>query len=172
MPVRDLETFWPVRDDPPRVLANRGANGIDGTLATAFGVAAASPGPVVALLGDVAFAHDLGALLSATRLALPITIVLLDNGGGAIFDHLPVAAASDVYEQHVATPTGLDPRDAAALYGLAYTAPTSLADLRDALTDRDGATLVHVRTERAAELALHRRVADATSRALAAAPPA
>ena len=63
MPVRDLESFWPVRDDAPRVLSNRGANGIDGTLASALGVAAAVQGPVVALIGDVAFAHDLGACL-------------------------------------------------------------------------------------------------------------
>jgi 2-succinyl-5-enolpyruvyl-6-hydroxy-3-cyclohexene-1-carboxylate synthase len=172
MPVRDLESFWPARDGGPRVLANRGANGIDGTLSTAFGVAAASPGPVVALLGDVAFAHDLSALLAASRLDIGLTIVLLDNGGGAIFDHLPVAAAVDAYEQHVATPTGLDARRAAALYGLAYTAPASLDELRDALAHPGSSTLIHVRTERPAELALHRRVGAATSRALAGAPPA
>jgi 2-succinyl-5-enolpyruvyl-6-hydroxy-3-cyclohexene-1-carboxylate synthase len=172
MPIRDLETFWPARDHMPRVLSNRGANGIDGTLATAFGVATASAGPVVALLGDVAFAHDLAALLSASRLRIPITIVLLDNGGGAIFDHLPVAAATDAYEQHVATPPGIDPRAAADLYDLAYETPTSLGELRDALARASGATLLHVRTERPAELALHRRVAAATSRALAAARPA
>ena len=66
MPVRDVESFWPVRDAPPRVLAHRGANGIDGTLAAAFGAAAAGA-RVVVHLGDVALAHDLGALLSATR---------------------------------------------------------------------------------------------------------
>ena len=70
MPVRDVETFFPARADPPRVLSNRGANGIDGTVSTAFGVAAASTEPVVLLIGDVALAHDLGGLLAASRLGL------------------------------------------------------------------------------------------------------
>jgi 2-succinyl-5-enolpyruvyl-6-hydroxy-3-cyclohexene-1-carboxylate synthase len=91
MPVRDVETFWPVRSDPPRVLCNRGANGIDGTVSSAFGAAAHGSGPVVLLIGDVALAYDLGGLLAATRLELQLTIVLLDNDGGGIFDFLPVA---------------------------------------------------------------------------------
>ncbi len=94
MPVRDIETFWPVRPDPPRVLCNRGANGIDGTVSSAFGAAAHDPGPVVLLIGDVALAHDIGGLLAARRLGLKLTIVLLDNGGGGIFDFLAVSRAS------------------------------------------------------------------------------
>ncbi len=94
MPVRDIETFWPVRDDPPRVLCNRGANGIDGIVSSAFGTAAAERGPVVLLIGDVALAHDIGGLLAARRLQLKLTIVLIDNGGGGIFDFLPVAESA------------------------------------------------------------------------------
>src|SRR5262249_29870797 len=84
MPVREIETVWPVREDPPRVLCNRGANGIDGTVSSAFGVAAHGvgldggahgSGPVVLLIGDVALAHDIGGLLAARRLGLPLTIV-------------------------------------------------------------------------------------------------
>ena len=93
MPVRDIESFWPARADPPRVLCNRGANGIDGTVSSAFGAAAAGAGPVVLLIGDVALAHDIGGLLAARRLELELTIVLIDNGGGGIFDFLPVAAS-------------------------------------------------------------------------------
>ena len=94
MPVRDIETFWPSRPDPPRVLCNRGANGIDGTVSSALGAAAGEPGPVVLLIGDVALAHDLGGLLAVRRLGLELTIVLIDNDGGSIFDFLPVAGAS------------------------------------------------------------------------------
>ncbi len=94
MPVRDIETFWPVREDPPRVLCNRGANGIDGIVSSAFGAAACERGPVVLLIGDVALAHDVGGLLAARRLELKLTIVLLDNGGGGIFDFLPVAEST------------------------------------------------------------------------------
>ena len=119
MPVRDVESFWPARDAPPRVLAHRGANGIDGTLAAAFGAAAAG-GRVVVHLGDVALAHDLGALLSASRLKLALTVVLVDNAGGGIFDFLPVASQTDAFEEHVATPTGLDAERVAALFGLDY----------------------------------------------------
>jgi 2-succinyl-5-enolpyruvyl-6-hydroxy-3-cyclohexene-1-carboxylate synthase len=171
MPVRDVETFWPVRDAPPRVLAHRGANGIDGTIAAAFGAAAAGPGPVVLHIGDVAFVHDLGALLCAPRLGLALTIVLVDNGGGGIFDFLPVATQTDAFEEHVATPTRLDFARAAALFGLDYRAPTTLDELRRALRDLPGAptaTLLHVRTDRAANVALHRAVWDAVAARTAA----
>jgi 2-succinyl-5-enolpyruvyl-6-hydroxy-3-cyclohexene-1-carboxylate synthase len=165
MPVRDIESFWPARADPPRVLCNRGANGIDGTVSSAFGAAAAGPGPVVLLVGDVALAHDIGGLLAARRLELDLTIVLIDNGGGGIFDFLPVAdapAAEDLYTRHIATPTGLDFAAAARLYGLAHeTAGDVLAfrtALERALAGRPRrAGIIEVRTDRAENVALHRR---------------
>jgi 2-succinyl-5-enolpyruvyl-6-hydroxy-3-cyclohexene-1-carboxylate synthase len=162
MPIRDVETFWPALDAPPRVLAHRGANGIDGTLAAAFG-AAATGARVVAHLGDVALAHDIGALLTAKRLEIPLTIVLVDNGGGGIFDFLPVATQRDAYEEHVATPTGLDAERVAALFDLTYERITDLQAIREA-----PGTLLHVRTDRAENVALHRRVWDEVSARLAA----
>ena len=116
MPIRDVEEFFPALNEPPRVLANRGANGIDGTVSSAFGVAAAGGGEVVLLLGDVTLAHDIGGLLAATRLGLKLTIVLLNNDGGGIFNFLAVASQGTVFEEHIATPTGLDFAQAAALY--------------------------------------------------------
>jgi 2-succinyl-5-enolpyruvyl-6-hydroxy-3-cyclohexene-1-carboxylate synthase len=186
MPVRDVETFWPIRADAPRALCNRGANGIDGTVSSAFGAAAASDGPVVLLIGDVALAHDIGGLLAARRLGLQLTIVLLDNGGGGIFDFLPVADAAiareaepgaaheleqDLYTRHIATPTGLDFAGAARLYGLSHERAEDVPGFRAALERalaRENSSIVEVKTERAANVELHRRVWQAVSAALAA----
>ena len=170
MPVRDIEAFTAVRDDAPRVLCNRGANGIDGTISSAFGAAAVASGPVVLLIGDVALAHDIGGLLAARRLGLALTIVLLDNDGGGIFEFLPIAAARDVFEEHVATPHGLDFAHAAALYGCAYAGVEDRAGLRAALTaalGSDGTTIIRVASERAANVALHRALQAAVAAALA-----
>ena len=164
MPIRDVELFFPARAGGPRVLSNRGANGIDGTVSAAFGAAAASGGPVVLLIGDVALAHDIGGLLAARRLGLSITIVLLNNDGGGIFHFLPVSAETDAFEEHVATPHGLDFSQAAAFYGLRYEHPQSVAELRAALErslQGTGTTVIEVRTDREQNLALHRRVAEA-----------
>ena len=204
MPVRDIESFWPARPDPPRVLCNRGANGIDGTVSSAFGAAADGRGPVVLLIGDVALAHDLGGLLAARRLQLDVTIVLIDNGGGGIFDFLPVAGdpmaragneateragsgeapgravedrtgrqwedatMQDIYTRHIATPTGLDFAQAAQLYGLEHEVVADIAAFRAALeralTPRPGGSrIIEVRTDRARNVALHRRAWEAVA---------
>ena len=191
MPVRDIETFWPVRSDPPRVLCNRGANGIDGTVSAAFGAAAGASGPMVLLIGDVALAHDIGGLLAARRLGLKLTVVLLDNGGGGIFDFLPVSAArmardhdrhgggpgapgqedlpEDIYTHHIATPTGLDFAAAATLYGIAHERVGDVHGFRAALERALGepnSSIIEVRGGRGENVALHRRVWEAVAGAL------
>jgi 2-succinyl-5-enolpyruvyl-6-hydroxy-3-cyclohexene-1-carboxylate synthase len=190
MPVRDIETFWPARPDPPRVLCNRGANGIDGTVSSAFGAAAAGRGPVVLLIGDVALAHDIGGLLAARRLEEKLTIVLLNNEGGGIFDFLPVARVGtaresgpgvrgsdgnsdpdiqDIYTRHIATPTGLDFAQAAALYGLSHETVADVAGFRAALEQALAAprsAMIEVRSERGANVELHRLIWQAVSKAL------
>jgi 2-succinyl-5-enolpyruvyl-6-hydroxy-3-cyclohexene-1-carboxylate synthase len=172
MPIRDVEEFMAPREDPPRLLANRGANGIDGTVSSAFGVAAVSAGPVVLLIGDVALAHDIGGLLAARRLGLSLTIVLVNNDGGGIFHFLPVAGQRDAFEEHVATPHGLGFALAAELYGVAHETVDSLGALREAV-DRSlaapGTQIIEVPSDREANLALHRRVSAAVAEALSAA---
>jgi 2-succinyl-5-enolpyruvyl-6-hydroxy-3-cyclohexene-1-carboxylate synthase len=197
MPVREIETFWPVRDDPPRVLCNRGANGIDGTVSCAFGAAAAAAGrpdggPVVLLIGDVALAHDIGGLIAASRLDLALTIVLIDNGGGGIFDFLPIsstplapadeqlplpaqegAAAQDVYTRHIATPTGLDFAAAARLYGIEHQRLEDLPAFRSALEQSllsHNSTIIEVRGKRRTNVQLHQRVWHAVSEAISERP--
>ena len=169
MPVRDVELFWAAGELTPRVLSNRGANGIDGTVSSAFGAAAAAGGPVVLLIGDVALAHDLGGLLASRRLGLALTIVLLNNDGGGIFHFLPVAGQSDAFEQHIATPHGLDFAHAAALYGCGYQRAEDVEQLRAGVKRslRGGVTtIIEVRTDRRENLALHRRLTEAVGRRL------
>jgi 2-succinyl-5-enolpyruvyl-6-hydroxy-3-cyclohexene-1-carboxylate synthase len=173
MPVRDIETFWPVRPDPPRALCNRGANGIDGTVSSAFGAAAADESPVVLLIGDVALAHDIGGLLAARRTEAKLTIVLVNNDGGGIFDFLPISQTNTVEEQiyttHVSTPTGLDFAQAAALFGLGHERAEDLRGFRVALERAlasEQSCIVEVRTTRDENVATHRRVWQVVSQAL------
>ncbi len=171
MPIRDVEEFFPALNDPPRVLANRGANGIDGTVACAFGVAATTTEPVVLLTGDVTLAHDIGSLLAARRTGLKLTIVLLNNDGGGIFNFLAVAGESDVFEPQIATPTGLDFSLAAALYGLDHQLVSDLDAFAGSLIAAlrsERSTIIEVRTERVANRELHARVAASALTALAA----
>jgi 2-succinyl-5-enolpyruvyl-6-hydroxy-3-cyclohexene-1-carboxylate synthase len=161
MPIRDIETFAPARDGGPRVLSNRGANGIDGTVAAALGAAAAGASPVVLHIGDVALAYDLTALISARRLDLSLTIVLVNNDGGGIFHFLPVATQTDAFEQHVATPHGLDFAAAAATFGARHVPVRTPAELRAELqraTGERGVDILEVRTGREANVALHRQI--------------
>ena len=162
MPIRDLELYLPARRRGPAVLSNRGANGIDGTVSSAFGVAAAGR-PVVLLIGDVALAHDIGGLLAARRLELEVTIVALNNDGGGIFNFLPISDDVDAFATHIATPHGLSFEHAAAFYGLGYEQPATTDQLRTALRASVGSgrtTIIEIRTERVQNLALHRRLAD------------
>jgi 2-succinyl-5-enolpyruvyl-6-hydroxy-3-cyclohexene-1-carboxylate synthase len=169
MPIRDVELYLPAARPLPRVLSNRGANGIDGIVSSAFGAAAASPEPVVLLIGDVALAHDLGGLLAARRLGLELTIVLLNNDGGGIFHFLPVSGEGEAFAEHVATPHGLDFAHAAGLYGLRHVSAQTEDELHAAVRAGIGSgavTLIEVRTEREANLDLHRHLADEALRAV------
>lgn len=175
MPIRDLELFSGTHELAPRVTANRGANGIDGTVSSAYGVAAVAAGPVVLLIGDVALLHDIGGLLAGRRLGLDLTIVLLNNDGGGIFHFLPVSAEGDAFTEHIATPHGLDFSDAARLYGCGFERPADLEALKGAVARSihdGGTTIIEVITDRAANLALHRQIAETVIPPAAGAAPA
>jgi 2-succinyl-5-enolpyruvyl-6-hydroxy-3-cyclohexene-1-carboxylate synthase len=119
MPVRDMEFVWPANDRGYRVFSSRGANGIDGTLSTALGVAYGA-GPAVLLTGDLAFLHDANGLLSAPRFKGSLTVVLVNNRGGGIFEHLPVAQFGAVFEEFFATPQEVDFAGLCAAPGVAH----------------------------------------------------
>jgi 2-succinyl-5-enolpyruvyl-6-hydroxy-3-cyclohexene-1-carboxylate synthase len=171
MPVRDVETFFPSVPTPIRFLANRGANGIDGTVSSALGAAAADPARRTYLLtGELSLLHDLGGLLIGARHGLALTIVCLNNGGGGIFDFLPVAGHADppTYEEHVATPAGIELERVAALVGLPHVVASTPDEVRTAAA-RPG--LVEVRTDRALNVERHREVFAQVARGLEAAAP-
>ena len=155
MPVRDVETFVPSVPKPLRFLSNRGANGIDGTVSSAAGAALATGRPAVLLIGELALLHDLGGLLAAKRAGAELTIVCANNGGGNIFDFLPVADAADrePYEEHIVTPVGVDLERVAALAELPYRLATDATDVGGV-----GPGLIEVRTDRAANVAGHREL--------------
>jgi len=161
MPVRDLDTFFPTTARAIRVLGNRGASGIDGLVSSALGVAAVTPGPVVQVLGDLAFYHDLNGLLAAKLHRLRATIVLLNNNGGGIFSFLPQAAYPEHFETLFGTPTGVEYRAAAELYSAAFARaggwPAFRDGIRASLTSA-GVTILELPTDRARNVALHDEV--------------
>jgi 2-succinyl-5-enolpyruvyl-6-hydroxy-3-cyclohexene-1-carboxylate synthase len=166
MPIRDVEAFFPTSPKPLRFLAGRGANGIDGVVSSAAGAALGSGRPTFLVTGDVALLHDAGGLLSALRAGVELTVVCMNNDGGGIFDFLPVSttAEASAYERHIATPHGLELATLAALAGLEHRSATTVEELRDAVRTP---ALVEVRTDRQANVALHREVV----RSVAAAAP-
>jgi 2-succinyl-5-enolpyruvyl-6-hydroxy-3-cyclohexene-1-carboxylate synthase len=129
------------------VLAQRGAAGIDGLIASAAGATRAGR-PVLLVLGDVSFAHDLGGLLAARCATAPLAIVVIDNRGGRIFDDLPIARADlgGAFEAHFLTAPELDPAAVAiALGARAITAasPAAVAAAVGAALARPGVTVIH-----------------------------
>jgi len=118
MPVRDLE--WYADPSDAVVHANRGANGIDGVVSTAAGVAIGSGAPTIALVGDVAFLHDTNGLMGLGRREVPLCIVVVDNDGGGIFSFLPQASELDAdrFEQLFGTPHAVDLHSLARAHGL------------------------------------------------------
>jgi 2-succinyl-5-enolpyruvyl-6-hydroxy-3-cyclohexene-1-carboxylate synthase len=170
MPVRDIEWFAAARPDAPRVLANRGANGIDGVTSSVLGAAAAAAaedgGPVVGLIGDLAFLHDVSALVWGRHESRPAAVlVVIDNGGGGIFDFLdyPGVVEARVFERLFGTPQAVDLAAVAAGFGIEVhevTTPAGLeSSLAEALSTKE-LTLLHCRTERADNVAFHQLLTD------------
>ena len=174
MPIRDVEAFAPAGHEAPRVVvANRGASGIDGTVATAAGYARGIGGTVATLVGDLALLHDQTSL-ALLRNGPPVVVVVVNNDGGGIFHRLPIAdgpgeLAADTFERFFGTPHGLTFEHAAAQVGLAYHAPETVEAFEAALETarQSGASaLIEVRTDRQEQAALRRRIEAACAEAV------
>ena len=164
MPIRDAE--WFAGDCSHLTIhSNRGANGIDGIIATAVGVARASRCPTVVLLGDVAAIHDASTLLGLARHggsenAPDVRVVVINNDGGGIFHHLPQASALDskTFEFLYGTPHAVDFTSLGRALGLETFSPShDQGSLSAALRTR-GPSLLEVRTDRHGDLSAHRDV--------------
>ena len=163
MPIRDVDAF--VRGDQRRlrIVSNRGANGIDGVTSTALGAAAVADGPVVLVVGDLSFFHDLGGMFAAAKFNLDATIVVLNNDGGGIFSFLPQVEQLDAttFEALFGTPTGLDVAAAARLFGASHARPkdwdTFRRELRRAMGS-NGLSVIELQTERDRNVTQHRAV--------------
>jgi len=159
MPVRDLEWYAAARDGVT-VVSNRGANGIDGVVSTAVGVALGSSAPVVVLVGDVAMLHDTNALLGLATRDVTVTVVVVDNDGGGIFSFLPQATRLPPaqFEQLFGTPHGVDLVALAGAHGLnatTVTTPAALAGAIGAGPVGGGCQVVVVPSDRAANVGVH-----------------
>jgi 2-succinyl-5-enolpyruvyl-6-hydroxy-3-cyclohexene-1-carboxylate synthase len=165
-PVRDL---WLA---PPRsrVLANRGAAGIDGVISTAVGAALAWGEHTVALVGDLTFLHDSNGLVLGPQEPRPdLTIVVTNNDGGAIFGLLEQGAPEHAaaFERVFGTPHGVDLEALCAASRTAYTRASGLDELRKALEPSPGISVVEVRTDRTQAVALDHALRAAVREALA-----
>ena len=145
MPVRDLDVFGPDRQDSLTVYGNRGASGIDGIVSSVAGIAGAGmsrvsdqtfseeecDSSVVAILGDIAFCHDMNGLLTMAKYELNVLLVVINNDGGGIFHKLPIREYEPEFTSYFTTPHGLEFEAAAELYGIPYRKAADLHQLAE-----------------------------------------
>jgi 2-succinyl-5-enolpyruvyl-6-hydroxy-3-cyclohexene-1-carboxylate synthase len=176
MAVRDLDGFLPVSAKRLRVLANRGANGIDGIVSSALGAAAALGGPLVLLSGDLAFLHDAAGLFAARRHGIRATLVVVNDDGGGIFSLLPIAAHGESvdFDRLFTVSHGLELGAIAGAYGLPHRKVTSARDLSRELERSQGSggtQVIEVAVDRRENLALRREIHQEICRSVGTAGP-
>ncbi len=167
MPVRDVEYFWPPNDRGAVMRVNRGANGIDGTLSSALG-AAHGGAPAVLLTGDLALLHDTNGFLLCPKFRGSLTIVLINNRGGGIFEHLPVAQFGQVFEEFFATPQEADFTKLCAAYSVDHTLIldwTQFTALISTLPTK-GIRMLEIRTDRKRDTQVRKQLFAAVAASL------
>ena len=157
MPVRDVEYFWPANGRRHRIFFNRGANGIDGTLSTALGIAHGGA-PTVLLTGDLALLHDANGFLLRPKLRGSLTVVLINNRGGGIFEHLPMANFDPPFEEFFATPQEVDFEKLCAAHAVSHTMVRDWNHFTElvATLPESGLRVLEVRTDRKRDAAIRK----------------
>jgi len=156
-PIRDLDTFFH-SDRPIKVLANRGANGIDGTISSALGAAWGCAQPMVLICGDLAFYHDLNGLLAAKKYDISLTIILLNNDGGGIFNLLPISKFEDTFEEFFGTAHGIDFAPIISAYNCKHVLIQDWQHFHEALTnslESQGTQILEIKSDRQRNKELH-----------------
>ena len=152
MPVRDIEFFWKPNNLGIQPFFNRGANGIDGTLSTALGVAHRNQSSII-LTGDLALLHDTNGFLIRNKFVGHLTIILINNNGGGIFEMLPIAQFEPPFEELFATPQHIDFAQLAATYGIEHQLIASWQELQEKLNPlpKQGIRILEIKTNRKAD---------------------
>ncbi|MGX7420349.1 2-succinyl-5-enolpyruvyl-6-hydroxy-3-cyclohexene-1-carboxylic-acid synthase [Carnobacterium gallinarum] len=158
MPIRDVDTFFAKTDKKVKLMANRGANGIDGVISSALGGATVQQSMFL-VIGDLSFYHDMNGLLMAQKYGINLTIVLVNNNGGGIFSFLPQANLPKYFETLFGTELNLDFGKVADLYSANYHEVTEWEQLYDALDHvsfNKGLNIIEIRTNRYENLEAHK----------------
>jgi 2-succinyl-5-enolpyruvyl-6-hydroxy-3-cyclohexene-1-carboxylate synthase len=166
MPVRDVEYFWPASGGAHPIYFNRGANGIDGTLSTALGIAHGNT-PAVLLTGDLALLHDANGFLLRPKFRGSLTIVLINNRGGGIFEHLPVAEFNPTFEEFFATPQEVDFEKLCSAHGVEHVVVRDWTHFSELVSNlpASGIRVLEVRTDRKRDAARRKQLFAAVARA-------
>ncbi|MFN6199618.1 MAG: 2-succinyl-5-enolpyruvyl-6-hydroxy-3-cyclohexene-1-carboxylate synthase [Anabaena sp. WA113] len=149
MPVRDVEFFWKPNNLRIKPYFNRGANGIDGTLSTALGIAHHQQSSVM-LTGDLSLLHDTNGFLISNKFSGHLTIILINNNGGGIFEMLPISQFNPPFEEFFATPQNIDFSQLCATYNVEYHLISAWEELQNYLKQlpKTGIRVLEVRTNR------------------------
>jgi len=157
MSVRYGEYFWKPGNRAMSIYCNRGANGIDGTLSTAMGIAHGGRAAIL-LTGDLAFLHDSNGLLAKEQMRGSLTVVLVNNRGSGIFEYLPVSEQKDIFESHFATPQLVDIEKLCAAHAIGYTEIKDWETLKAKLlgSPEAGAEVLELKADRKADVGMLR----------------
>lgn len=159
MPIRSAESFFYPEEPIGPIFGNRGLSGIDGNIATAIGIAAGLEKPVIAILGDLSFLHDMSSLAQLKNSPFPISFLVINNNGGSIFSFLPSKKCQNSILPILQNPHNLDIRHIAPLFKLTYENPKSLSELKHILKKTvSNSYLIEVETESEDNFKIHEEI--------------